>query len=34
MPNAFGPDGLVAYVTLEEFDVPVVVVRRLPEGIR
>ena len=34
MPNAFGPDGLVAYVTLEEFDVPVVVVRRLPEGMR
>ena len=34
MPNAFGPDGLVAYVTVEEFDVPVVVVRRLPEGIR
>ena len=34
MPNAFGPDGLVAYVGLDAFDVPTVVVRRLPEGIR
>ena len=34
MPNAFGPDGLVAYVGLDEFDVPTVVVRRVPEGIR
>ena len=34
MPNAFGPDGLVAYVTADALDVPVVVVRRLPEGIR
>jgi hypothetical protein len=34
MPNAFGPDGLVAYVTLDEYDVPTVVVRRVPEGIR
>lgn len=34
MPNAFGPDGLVAYVTADEFDVPAVVVRRLPEGMR
>ena len=34
MPNALGPDGLVAYVTLDEFDVPTVVVRRVPEGIR
>ncbi len=34
MPNAFGPGGLVAYVTLDDFDVPIVVVRRVPEGIR
>ena len=34
MPNAFGPDGLVAYVGLDEFDVPTVVVKRVPEGIR
>ncbi len=34
MPNAFGPDGLVAYVQLDGFEVPTVVVRRLPEGIR
>ena len=34
MPNAFGPDGLVAYVGLDEFDVPTVVVRRVPDGIR
>ena len=34
LPNAFGPDGLVAYVTLDDFDVPTVVVRRVPEGIR
>ena len=34
MPNAFGPDGLVAYVGLDEFDVPTVGVRRVPEGVR
>lgn len=34
LPNAFGPDGLVAYVGLDDFDVPTVVVRRVPEGIR
>ena len=34
MPNAFGPDGLVAYVEVDEFDVPTVVVRRIPEAIR
>ena len=34
MPNAFGPDGLVAYVALDALDVPTVVVRRLPQGIR
>ena len=34
LPNAFGPNGLVAYVGLDDFDVPTVVVRRVPEGIR
>ena len=34
MPNAFGPDGLVAFVEADEFDVPVVAVRRLPPAIR
>ena len=34
MPNAFGPDGLVAYIGLDAFDVPTVVVKRVPEGIR
>lgn len=34
MPEAFGPDGLVAYVEISELDVPSVVVRRLPEGVR
>ncbi|MXX33782.1 MAG: hypothetical protein F4107_05815 [Gemmatimonadetes bacterium] len=34
LPNAFGPNGLVAYVTLDEYDVPTVAVRRVPEGIR
>ena len=29
MPAAFGPDGLVAYVERDEFDVPTIVVRRL-----
>lgn len=30
MPSSFGPDGLAAYVELDDFDVPTVVVRRLP----
>lgn len=30
MPDAFGPDGLAAFVELDELDVPMVVVRRLP----
>ena len=30
IPAAFGPDGLAAYVETDEFEVPVVVVRRLP----
>ncbi len=34
MPNAFGPDGLAAYVGIDELDVPTVVVRRLPAAIR
>ena len=34
MPGAFGPDGLVAYLEVDEFDVPTVVVRRLPEEVR
>lgn len=34
MPSAFGPDGLVAFVEKDEFDVPGVVVRRLPPEIR
>lgn len=34
MPNAFGPDGLVAYVEVDELNVPTVVVKRLPAAIR
>ncbi|MCY3679258.1 MAG: 6-bladed beta-propeller [Gemmatimonadetes bacterium] len=34
MPDAFGPDGLAAFIELAEFDVPMVVVRRLPAGVR
>lgn len=34
MPDAFGPGGLVAFVEADEFDVPVIVVRRLPPAIR
>ncbi len=34
MPDAFGPGGLVAFVELDEFDVPVITVRRLPRAIR
>jgi len=30
VPDAFGPDGLAAFVETDEFEVPVVVVRRLP----
>ena len=30
MPNAFGPDGLVAFVERDELDVPSIVVKRLP----
>ena len=34
LPDAFGPGGLVAFVELDEFDVPVITVRRLPPAIR
>ncbi|MXV95711.1 MAG: hypothetical protein F4Y07_17550 [Gemmatimonadetes bacterium] len=34
MPDAFGPGGLVAFVEADEFDVPLIVVRRLPAAIR
>ena len=34
MPLAFGPDGLAAYLEINELDVPEVVVRRLPAGVR
>ncbi len=31
IPNAFGPGGLVAYIERDEFDLPTVVVKRLPD---
>ena len=34
MPLAFGPGGLVAYIELDDMEVPVVVVKRLPEAVR
>ena len=34
MPVAFGPDGLVAFVEIDEFDVPTVIVKRLPDEVR
>lgn len=34
MPAAFGPDGLVAFIELDELDVATVVVRRLPAALR
>ena len=34
MPDAFGPDGLVAYWELDEMDVPSIVVYRLPTSLR
>ena len=34
LPEAFGPDGLVAFVETDDLDVPYVVVKRLPEGVR
>ena len=34
MPDAFGPDGLAAWVELDELDVPTIIVGRLPPGVR
>ena len=34
MPVAFGPDGLVAFWETDALDVPSIVVRRLPAGVR
>ncbi|MCY4571500.1 MAG: hypothetical protein OXF01_01760 [Gemmatimonadetes bacterium] len=34
MPRAFGPNGLVAYVEMDEMDVPTIVVKRLPRVVR
>lgn len=34
LPDAFGPDGLAAFIELNEMDVATVVVRRLPPGVR
>ncbi len=34
LPEAFGPDGLVAFVETDDLNVPYVVVKRLPEGLR
>ena len=34
MPDAFGPGGLVAFVETDEFDVPTIILKRLPEAVR
>lgn len=34
IPDAFGPDGLLARIETDEYDVPTVVVERLPDGWR
>ena len=34
MPDAFGPDGLVVFIELDDLDVARVVVRRLPAAVR
>ena len=34
LPDAFGPDGLGAFIELDEMDVATVVVRRLPAAVR
>ncbi len=34
LPDAFGPDGLAAFIERDEFDVRSVAVRRLPAGVR
>ena len=32
MPDAFGPDGLAALIATDEFDVPIITVRRIPHN--
>lgn len=34
MPDAFGPNGLTAFIELNDLDVASVVVRRLPAPVR
>ena len=34
MPSVFGPDGLVAFVETDEFGVPTIIVKRLPQPVR
>lgn len=34
MPDAFGPDGLAAFLETDEFEVPVITVRRMPQNVR
>jgi len=34
LPSAFGPEGMVAFIERDEFDVPTVVVKRLPAVLR
>ena len=34
MPHGFGPNGLVVFIEKDEFDVPVIVVNRVPPGVR
>ena len=34
MPDAFGPDGLAAFIEFDDYDVASVVVRRLPSEVR
>ena len=34
MPDAFGPNGMAAFIELDEFDVASIVVRRLPAAVR
>ena len=33
LPDAFGPDGLAAFLELDELEVATVVVRKLPPGV-
>ena len=34
MADEFGPDGLVVFIEKDEFDVPVIAVKRLPPEVR